>query len=100
MLGERVLEQLLVSVPNSELPPSFRTQSKVAAGGGGAAAGGGGGKGGGRGPTMSAASTQRALPSVVKSPAEVWPVGNCVGGDCLPPSQPSDNCVVLSALPP
>ena len=65
MLGERVLEQLLVSVPNAELPPSFRTKG---GGGGGGGTGAGAGAAGGKKPAASAASAPQ---TTVKSPAEV-----------------------------
>ena len=74
-MGERLLEQLLVSVPNAELPPAFRTKGGGGGGGGsGGAAGGGGGGGGGGGVRAKPAGkpASAAAPSgPVRGPAEV-----------------------------
>ena len=60
LMGERLLEQLLVSVPNAELPPAFRTKGGGGSGSGGAAGGGGG---------------VRAKPAGKPSPAAAAPSG-------------------------
>ena len=49
-MSDRLLERLLVTVPNTELPPSFRTQLPTAKGAAARADGGKGGRGDGKGP--------------------------------------------------
>ena len=70
-MGERLLEQLLVSVPNAELPPAFRTKGGGGGGGGGGGASGGGG-GGVRAKPAGKPASAAAVPSgPIRGPAEV-----------------------------